>query len=132
MDVPPDASGSARAGAAAAGPGALAGAGAPGETWYSERGGAGVGAVGGGVGPSAEAAAWPAAVASGWLSAVDPAAWVARVSRLFPFVDRPENMGLTPLTEWLAARGVEAGPAFVRALRHEWLMTRMAVESRRN
>lgn len=73
-----------------------------------------------------------AAVASGWLSAVDPAAWVARVSRLFPFVDRPENMGLTPLTEWLAARGVEAGPAFVRALRHEWLMTRMAVESRRN
>jgi hypothetical protein len=72
-----------------------------------------------------------AAVASGWASGVDPAPWVARVSVLFKFVDRPDDLGMTALTRWLAARGVEAGPAFVKALRHEWIMTAMAVETRR-
>lgn len=72
-----------------------------------------------------------AAVASGWASAVDPRGWVRRISDLFPFVDRPESMGLTALTLWLKTRGIEAGEHYVKALRQEWLMTRMAVESRR-
>jgi hypothetical protein len=73
-----------------------------------------------------------AAVASGWVSAVDPAAWVRKVSDLYPYVERPADLGLTALTRWLEARGVEAGPAFVKALRIEWIMTALAVESWRS
>lgn len=73
-----------------------------------------------------------AAVASGWASAVSPDAWVSRVSALFKFVDRPEDMGLTALTGWLAARGVEAGESFVKALRKDWMMTRMAEHCHRH
>jgi hypothetical protein len=72
-----------------------------------------------------------AAVASGMASAVDPGPWVAWVSGLVRHVDRPRELGLTALTAWLKTRGFEAGPAFVKALRHEWILVELAVESRR-
>lgn len=72
-----------------------------------------------------------AAVASGWASPVDPAAWVASVSNLIRHVDRPYDLGLTALTRWLAARGIEAGPTFVKALRTAWISDEMACESRK-
>lgn len=72
-----------------------------------------------------------AAVASGFASPVDCGPWVRRVSQLFPFVDRPTDLGLTSLMRWLAARGVTAGESWVKELRKEWLSCLMAVESRR-
>lgn len=72
-----------------------------------------------------------AAVASGWASAVSPAAWVADVSNLIRHVDRPHDLGLTALTRWLADRGVVAGAEYVKALRKEWILVELAVESRR-
>jgi hypothetical protein len=72
-----------------------------------------------------------AAVASGWASPVDPKPWVDRVSRLIPFVDRPDDMGLTALTDWLNGMGFEAGASFIRALREAWIRDALAVESRR-
>ncbi len=73
-----------------------------------------------------------AAVASGLASAVDPKPWVDRVCTLFRYVDRPEHLGLTALTKWLAERGLAAGEGFVRALRHQWIIDTLAVESRRH
>ena len=76
-----------------------------------------------------------AAVASGWVSPVDPSAWVAWVSGLLPYQDRPTDAngyGLTRLTAWLKTQGITAGESYLRALREEWLLVALAVESRRS
>lgn len=69
-----------------------------------------------------------AAVASGWMSAIDPEPFVKQMCERFPFDVRPEQMGVTYLTDWLSERGVTAGKAFVLAVRNVWLMERMRAE----
>lgn len=69
-----------------------------------------------------------AAIASGWLSPVDPSAWVASMCERFPESDRPESLGLTALCDWLTGQGVTAGREFVKALRVQWLKERMRAE----
>ena len=66
-----------------------------------------------------------AAIASGWVSPVDATAFIREVSDQFPYGTRPENLGLTALTGWLAERGVEAGETFIRELRKEWIKEEM-------
>jgi hypothetical protein len=66
-----------------------------------------------------------AAVASGWMSEVDPAPFVRQMCERFPYGARPENLGVTALTEWLKERGVEAGKNFIRAVREEWIKEEM-------
>lgn len=69
-----------------------------------------------------------AAVASGWMSEVDPTPFVRETCLRFPFGTRPENLGITPLTAWLEANGVVAGKRFVMVLRKEWIMDAMRAE----
>ena len=69
-----------------------------------------------------------AAVASGWMSAVDPTPFVREMCERFPFAVRPDQMGVTHLTGWLSERGVTAGKAFIMAVRAEWLKERMRAE----
>jgi hypothetical protein len=69
-----------------------------------------------------------AAVASEWMSEVSPEPFVKAMCERFPFGTRPENLGLTPLTEWLKEQGVEAGKAFVMAVRKVWIMDAMRAE----
>ncbi len=69
-----------------------------------------------------------AAVASGWMSEVDCAPWVKAMCERFPYGERPENLGLTPLRGWLKERGVEAGEKWVRKLREVWIKDVMRVE----
>jgi hypothetical protein len=69
-----------------------------------------------------------AAVASGWMSAVDLEPFVKAMCERFPFGSRPENLGYTPLANWLKEQGVEAGKAFVMAVRKVWIMDAMRAE----
>lgn len=69
-----------------------------------------------------------AAVASGWMSEVNPEPFVKAMCERFPFGTRPENLGITPLTNWLKEQGVEAGKSFIMAVRKVWLMDAMRVE----
>jgi hypothetical protein len=72
-----------------------------------------------------------AAVASGFVSAVDSGPWVAWVSGLVRHVDRPRELGLTALTAWLSRMGFAAGVGHVKALRAAWIADELAAESRR-
>jgi len=69
-----------------------------------------------------------AAVASGWMSAMDPAPFVKVMCERFPAEVRPEHLGITLLTDWLKEQGVEAGKAFIMEVRKVWLMDRMRAE----
>lgn len=69
-----------------------------------------------------------AAVASGWMSAVDPAPFVKAMCERFPLGTRPQCLGVTPLTAWLKEQSVEAGKAFVMAVRKVWIMDAMRAE----
>jgi hypothetical protein len=69
-----------------------------------------------------------AAVASGWMSAVDPAPFVAAMCKRFPFGTRPENLGYTPLAKWFLEQGIVAGKAYIMAVRQVWIMDAMRVE----
>lgn len=69
-----------------------------------------------------------AAVASGWMSAVDPTPWVREMCQRFPCGTRTRELGYSKLVEWLKGHGVEAGKAWVMALRKVWIMDAMRVE----
>lgn len=69
-----------------------------------------------------------AAVASGWMSKLNPSDWIKEVSEKFPFAERTTELGLTRLTAWLKERGVEAGESYIKALRIEWLKELMRSE----
>lgn len=66
-----------------------------------------------------------AAVASGWASAVDFSKWVAAMCERFPLESRPENLGITPLLEWLKERGIDCGRKAGLELRKRWLTDAM-------
>ena len=67
------------------------------------------------------------ATAAEWMNEVDATEFVKTMCERFPFGTRPENLGVTPLTNWLKEQGVEAGKAFVMAVRKVWIMDAMRV-----
>lgn len=71
-----------------------------------------------------------AAVASGFISPVNMTGWVKEVSAKFPYETRKEvPLGITPLTDWLKEQGIEAGRKWIEALRTEWIMEELRIES---
>jgi hypothetical protein len=71
-----------------------------------------------------------AAIASGFISPVSTAEFVKQVSERFPYEQRKDiPLGITKLTEWLAANGVVAGRTFIDALRTAWIMEELRTES---
>lgn len=66
-----------------------------------------------------------AAIASGWMSAVDVTPWVDAMCERFPFEVRPASYGLFDLHDWLAGQGVQCGAGHVKALADRWRKERM-------
>jgi hypothetical protein len=70
-----------------------------------------------------------AAVASGWMSAVDVTPWVNAMCDRFPPSARPSDLGMPALTKWASEQGIECGERVLKELRKRWLLDRMRAES---
>lgn len=72
-----------------------------------------------------------AALASGMISEnqmIDK--WVDQLCNMYKYVDRPEILGATAISEWLEHRGHQAGRSWILALRKQWIKDAMAFASR--